>query len=79
LLVLDVLKPHQPSLPSFASNLSEFKGLTKVDVSLVEINANTASLRVSLYGSGLDYNGLKEHMGKQSAVIHSVDRVIIEK
>ena len=78
-LVLDVLKPHSPSLPEFASFLAEFEGLTRVDVSLVEMDERTESLKVEINGSGIDYEALKEHMGKQGAVIHSVDHVIVEK
>ncbi|RLI18184.1 hypothetical protein DRO49_02565, partial [Candidatus Bathyarchaeota archaeon] len=49
-LVLDVLKPHAPPLPEFASYLAELRGVTKVDVSLVEMDERTESLRVVLHG-----------------------------
>jgi len=78
-LVLDVLKPHSPSLPEFAAFLAEFEGLTRVDVSLVEMDERTESLKVVLNGTGIDYEALKEHMEKHGAVIHSVDHVIVEK
>ena len=78
-LVLDVLKPHSPGLPEFAAFLAEFEGLTRVDVSLVEMDERTESLKVVLNGTGIDYDALKEHMEKLGAVIHSVDHVIVEK
>ena len=78
-LVLDVLKPHAPSLPEFASFLGELEGVTKVDVSLVEMDERTESLKVELYGTEIDFDELKEHMATQGAVIHSVDKVIVEK
>ncbi len=78
-LVLDVLKPHSPSLPEFASFLAEFEGLTKVDITLVEMDERTESLRVVLNGTAINYDALKEYMGKQGAVVHSVDHVIVEK
>ncbi len=37
------------------------------------------SLKVMLYGSGIDYYALKEHVGRDGAVIHSVDQVNVEK
>ncbi len=79
MLVLDVLKPRLPSLPEFACFLAEFKGLARVNISLVEMDENTESLKVVLDGSGFDYDALREHMGKQGAVIHSVDKVSVEK
>ena len=78
-LVLDVLKPHSPSLPEFASYLAEFEGLTRVDITLVEMDERTESLKVVLNGTSINYDALKEYMGEQGAVIHSVDHVIVEK
>ena len=78
-LVLDVLKPHSPSLPEFASYLAEFEGLTRVDITLVEMDERTESLKVVLNGTAINYDALKEYMGKQGAVIHSVDHVVVEK
>lgn len=77
-LVLDVLKPHAPSLPAFASFLGEFNGMTRVDVSLVEMDEKTESLKVVLHGTEIDFESLREHMARQGAVIHSVDQVIVE-
>ena len=78
-LVLDVLKPHAPTLPEFASSLAELRGVSKIDVSLIEMDEKTESLKVVLEGSGIDFEELKEHMAKHGAVVHSVDQVIIEK
>lgn len=78
-LVLDVLKPHEPPLPEFASILAELKGVTKVDVNLIEMDEKTESLKVILEGSGINFDELKQHMGSMGAVIHSVDQVIVEK
>ena len=78
-LMLDVLKPHSPSLPVFASFLAELDCVGEVDVSLVEMDERTESLKVVINGHDIIYDTLKEHMGKQGAVIHSVDQVIVEK
>jgi len=78
-LVLDVLKPHSPPLPEFASFLTELDGIERVDITLVEMDEKTESLKVELSGSAIDYEALKEHVGKQGAVIHSVDHVVVEK
>ena len=77
-LVLDVLKPHTPPLPDFASFLAELKGIEMVEVSHVEMDERTESLGVILQGEDINYNSLKEHMGKQGAVIHSVDKVTVD-
>ena len=77
-IVLDVLKPHQPPLPEFASFLGEIDGVTRVDVSVVEMDEKTESLKIIIDGTRLDYEGLRSHMARQGAVIHSVDQVVVE-
>ena len=78
-LVLDVLKPHSPPLPEFTSFLAEMDGVAKVDITLVEMDEKTESLKVVLNGTQINYEALKEHVAKQGAVIHSVDQVVVEE
>ena len=77
-MVLDVLKPHSPALPVFATYLAELEGVEEVDVSLVEMDERTESLKIVISGHDIDYDALREHMSKQGAVIHSVDKVLVE-
>lgn len=53
--------------------------VTRVDVSLIEMDEKTESLKVTLEGVGIQFDEIKQHMGRLGAVIHSVDQVIIEK
>ena len=78
-MVLDVLKPHSPALPNFATFLAELDGIEEVDVSVLEMDERTESLRVEIKGPSIDYEALREHMNKQGAVIHSVDQVIVKR
>jgi hypothetical protein len=77
-IVLDVLKAHQPPLPEFASFVGELGGIKRVDVSVVEMDEKTESLRITIDGVNIDYEELRSHMAKQGAVIHSVDQVVVE-
>ena len=77
-LVLDVLKPHSPPLPTFAAFLSEFDGVDKIDITVLEMDEKTETIKVVITGSFFDYEELKTYMSKQGAVIHSVDQVIVE-
>ena len=77
-LVLDVLKQHAPSLPKFASLVCELECVDMVDITQVEMNEQTESLKMVLNGNSLDFEELKNYMGKQGAVIHSVDQVVVK-
>ena len=72
------MKPHQPPLPEFAQYLGEMEGVTKIDIQVVEMDEKTESLKVIVDGVGLDFESLRSHMARQGAVIHSVDKVIVE-
>jgi len=45
----------------------------------LEIDEKTESLKVTVNGSDIDFDALKERMVKHGAVVHSVDQVIVEK
>lgn len=77
-IVLDVLKPHQPPLPEFAAFIGELPGIKKVDVTVVEMDEKTESLKIVIDGADIVYEDLRSHMAKQGAVIHSVDQVVVE-
>lgn len=77
-IVLDVLKPHQPPLPEFAAFVGELPGIKRVDVSVVEMDEKTESLRITIDGVNIDFEELRSHMAEQGAVIHSVDQVVVE-
>ena len=76
--MLDVLKPHQPSLPEFADYVGKLKEITRVDVTLIEMDERTDSLKVIVEGNGIDFEVLKDHISKRGAVIHSDDQVVVE-
>jgi hypothetical protein len=77
-IVLDVLKPHQPHLSEFAMFLGELEGLTRIDISVVEMDEKTESLRITIDGNDVNYEALRAHMAQQGAAIHSVDKVVVE-
>jgi len=77
-MVLDVLKPHQPPLPEFAKFLGEIEGVDRIDVTVVEMDEKTESLKIIIDGTNIDFEELRSHMATQGAVIHSVDQVIVE-
>ena len=78
-LVLDVLKPHEPDLPELATRLSSIDGVDGVNISLVEIDQSTESVRITIEGNSISLNNLKDTMKDCGAVIHSIDEVSVGK
>ncbi|MCD6530234.1 DUF211 domain-containing protein [Candidatus Bathyarchaeota archaeon] len=78
-LVLDVLKSHEPSLPELATRLNVIEGVQEVNISLVEIDQNTESVKITLEGENIDFDAVSKCLIDNGAVIHSVDEVSVSK
>jgi len=78
-LVLDVLKLRDPPLPEFASTLCELPNIEGVKVSLVEIDQNTESVKVTMEGENINLDKVQKMMKNHGAVIHSIDEVVVQK
>lgn len=74
-LVLDVLKPHSPSLPEFATKLGSIHGVVGVNVTLIEIDKETETLKVTIDGK-LDYATIRSMIEEWGGVIHSIDEAV---
>jgi hypothetical protein len=74
-LVLDVLKPHHPSIVELARRLSVLDGVSGVNCTLEEVDQETESIKITIEGNAIDYDTLEQAISESGAVIHSVDSV----
>ncbi len=74
-LVLDVLKPHNPSIIDVAQQLSVLEGISGVNVSIKEVDQETETVKITIKGNSIDYDLVDETIREAGAVIHSVDNV----
>ena len=74
-IILDVLKPHKPSIIEVAERLGALPGISGVNISLEEVDAETDSIKVTIEGSDINYNAVQKEISECGAVIHSIDGV----
>jgi hypothetical protein len=74
-LVLDVLKPHKPSLIDMSLRLSGLKGVDGVSLTLHEVDQETESVKVTIEGPSINYPAVAETLREMGSVIHSIDLV----
>ncbi|NIR86208.1 DUF211 domain-containing protein [Candidatus Bathyarchaeota archaeon] len=74
-LVLDVLKPHSPSVIELSEALSKVEGVEGVNIIIYEIDQQVENAKVIIGGNGIDFDGLKKKLEEMGAAIHSVDEV----
>lgn len=78
-VVLDILKPHSPSLPSFAVYLSDIEGVDGVNMTLIEIDKDTENIKITMEGKNLNYDRIREAIETYGASIHSIDEAVAGK
>ncbi|HEY4705120.1 MAG TPA: DUF211 domain-containing protein [Thermoplasmata archaeon] len=78
-IVLDVLKPHRPSIVEMSRKLTSIKGVDGVNCTLDEVDQETESVRVTIEGSAIDFERIEQALRETGAVIHSVDSVSVGK
>ena len=74
-IILDVLKPHSPSILEVADRLGDLEGVSGVNISLEEVDAQTDSIKITIEGSNIDYVQVERVVSECGASIHSIDGV----
>ena len=74
-LVLDVLKPHKPTIIEMSMRLSALKGVEGVSCRLDEVDRDTESVLITIEGGAVNYESVEDTLRELGAVIHSVDQV----
>ncbi len=78
-MVLDVLKPHEPSNVLLAIKLSEIENVEGVNLVLREMDRSTETLKITIVGDNLNFDKIKKVLEDFGAVIHSIDEIVAGK
>ena len=77
-IILDVLKPHEPSIDMLAIELVKLDGanVTGVNITLDEVDVKTQSLKMIIEGRSLNYPLIRRKLESLNCAIHSLDQVV---
>jgi hypothetical protein len=73
-ILLDVLKPHDPSVLDLARALGDL-GDYRVCVRVVEMDKKTETLEIEVAGADVDFDAIHTLIRDLGAALHSVDEV----
>ena len=76
-LVLDVLKPHHPSVLEFGRLLAE-QGEHRVKLTVLEMDDQTETLQAVIEGPAIDFDRIQSAITGFGASLHSIDEVEVE-
>jgi len=78
-LVLDVLKPLEPTIIELAEQLSGLPGVEAVNISIYEIDRRVENAKITIEGDDLNYSEVERIIQENGGTIHSVDEVVAGK
>jgi hypothetical protein len=78
-LTLDILKPHHPSIVELSKSIvANVDGVDKVLSEIVEMDQDTESIKMQIYGQDVNLDKLIQVLRDFGASLHSIDEVTVE-
>ena len=78
-VVLDTLKPHDPSIIDLADRLSDLEGVSAVNISIYEMDRKVENAKITIEGDTISYELVAELIEELGGAIHSIDEVAAGK
>ena len=74
-LVLDVLKPLDPSIVELVQLIAELEGVDGANISIYEIDRRVENAKITIEGHDLRYEEIVDVIGENGGTVHSIDEV----
>jgi hypothetical protein len=78
-VVLDTLKPMEPTIVEMAKKLSVADGVSSVNISIAEIDLKVENAKITLEGDNINYEVVRDVIQDMGGSIHSIDEVVAGK
>ena len=78
-LVLDTLKPHDPTIIELAESLSDLSGVEAVNISIYEMDIKVENAKITVEGSDIEFEAVSAIITDNGGAIHSIDEVAAGK
>jgi hypothetical protein len=75
-LVLDTLKPYEPSIIELASQMSDLEGVSAVNISIYEMDRKVENAKITIEGEDISYPIVLELIEEMGGAVHSIDEVV---
>ena len=74
-VVLDLLKPHEPTTLEFARRVAGTDGVTGVNVTVIEVDAEVENVKMTVEGDDVDFDAVQAAIDELGGSLHSIDQV----
>ncbi len=74
-LVLDVLKPLEPTIVELVQLLADLEGVDGANISIYEIDRRVENAKITIEGDDLRYEVITDVIEENGGAVHSIDEV----
>ena len=74
-IVLDVLKPHEPSIMELSKSIGILPGIDGVDISVFGIDKKVENVKITVEGPDINFDDVERVILENGGAIHSIDKV----
>lgn len=78
-VVVDALKSREVPIIDLSRALCEVKGIEQVEMQVMEVDADTETVKIVFKGDNVNYEAMVETMEQFGTVIRSIDEISISK
>ena len=78
-VVLDVLKPHDPSIIEVSQRLASLPGVDGCNINIYEVDRKVENAKITIEGSDLDYESILHIIEDAGGTVHSIDEAVAGK
>jgi hypothetical protein len=75
-LVLDTLKPYEPSIVDLAQKLSDMPGVAAVNISIYEMDRKVENAKITIEGESIPVAEVMALIDDEGGAVHSIDEVV---
>lgn len=74
-VVIDVLKPHEPSITEISSSVVKLTGVKGLNTSVYDVDKNVEHVKMTIEGDDIPVNKIIKMVEDMGATIHGIDSV----
>ena len=78
-IVLDVLKPHDPSIIEVSQRLAGLPEVDGVNITIYEVDRKVENAKITIEGDDLDYEEILIIIEDTGGTVHSIDEAVAGK
>jgi hypothetical protein len=77
-IVLDVLKPHHPTILDLGKAIAERCPKVQIDIDVDAVDEKTETILIKIEGEDIDFEAVQAVISELGASVHSIDRVQVD-